>query len=140
MILDVVYGIEIEDKYDPFVITAEIVNHALAVAGNTGTFLVDNFPARECITLHHTPRFKFGVGLNLGCCSQIHPVVVAGRIVQAEGGGVEEGDADDRAGTVPHCEAVTGMCRLVGWLCCPVSDVRKGQWHRAAVYGIDAAR
>ncbi|KAF5359346.1 hypothetical protein D9756_003621 [Leucocoprinus leucothites] len=48
-ILKITYGIDIQEKDDPFVNAAEVINRSLAEAGNPGSFLVDLFPAMKHI-------------------------------------------------------------------------------------------
>ncbi|KAF8897015.1 cytochrome P450 [Mucidula mucida] len=57
IILRITYGIEVQDKTDPFVIQAEKGMHALAVAGRPGAFLVDTWPI-----LRFVPSWVPGAG------------------------------------------------------------------------------
>ncbi|KAF8897012.1 cytochrome P450 [Mucidula mucida] len=57
IILRITYGIEVQDKTDPFVIQAEKGMHALAVAGCPGAFLVDTWPI-----LRFVPSWVPGAG------------------------------------------------------------------------------
>ncbi|KAJ3548586.1 hypothetical protein NM688_g5274 [Phlebia brevispora] len=45
LIMDIVYGIEVQPKHDPYIDSAEAALQSLAVAGNPGNFLVDTVPA-----------------------------------------------------------------------------------------------
>ncbi|KZT68589.1 cytochrome P450 [Daedalea quercina L-15889] len=44
LIIGVAYGLEVQPKDDPYVATAERALHAMAMAGNAGSFLVDSIP------------------------------------------------------------------------------------------------
>lgn len=46
LIIGVAYGLEVKPKNDPYVATAERALHAMAMAGNAGSFLVDSIPLR----------------------------------------------------------------------------------------------
>lgn len=47
-ILAVAYGIEVQEKDDPFLATAERVAAAVETIGMPGSHLVDLIPIREC--------------------------------------------------------------------------------------------
>ncbi|KAH9929328.1 cytochrome P450 [Fomitopsis serialis] len=52
LIIGVAYGLEVQPKDDPYVATAERALHAMAMAGNAGSFLVDSIPI-----LRHVPTW-----------------------------------------------------------------------------------
>jgi hypothetical protein len=56
-ILSIAYGLDIEQKDDPYIQTSEEAVHALAVAAIPGTFLVDIFPF-----LKYVPEWMPGAG------------------------------------------------------------------------------
>lgn len=49
LIIGVAYGLEVKPKDDPYVETAEKALHAMAMAGNAGSFLVDYIPILKYI-------------------------------------------------------------------------------------------
>ena len=56
LIIGVAYGLEVQPKDDPYVATAERALHAMAMAGNAGSFLVDSVPLRafRCCSIGST--------------------------------------------------------------------------------------
>ncbi|KAH9834604.1 cytochrome P450 [Rhodofomes roseus] len=52
LIIGVAYGLDVQPKDDPYVATAERALHAMAMAGNAGSFLVDSIP-----WLKHVPAW-----------------------------------------------------------------------------------
>ncbi|PCH43276.1 cytochrome P450 [Wolfiporia cocos MD-104 SS10] len=57
LIIGVAYGLEVQPKDDPYVATAERALHAMAMAGNAGSFLVDYIPI-----LKYVPTWLPGAG------------------------------------------------------------------------------
>lgn len=55
LIIGVAYGLEVKPKDDPYVATAEKALHAMAMAGNAGSFLVDSIPIRMWEANHCIP-------------------------------------------------------------------------------------
>lgn len=47
LILGVSYGLDVQPENDPYIATAEKALHAMSMAGNAGSFLVDTVPMRE---------------------------------------------------------------------------------------------
>lgn len=48
-IISVAYGIEIQDRNDPYVVDAEIAVEAFAATANPGSYMVDLLPIRKSL-------------------------------------------------------------------------------------------
>lgn len=47
LIISVSYGLDVQPQDDPYIATAEKALHAMSMAGNAGSYLVDSLPMRK---------------------------------------------------------------------------------------------
>lgn len=87
LIIGVAYGLEVKPKDDPYVETAEKALHAMAMAGNAGSFLVDYIPIRA-LAMPHRNHHAHAASFH----SEVYSRMVPWCELPAQSSGMEEGN------------------------------------------------